>query len=188
MTLPEQIHGKARIERVGHATPPVDTGADTGVVANDRQRQGVRHATSVTQVRGAPVADRVETPGLQAVQGVAGPAGLVKAWGRAGLRLGRRVARLAVGALQVGTVEVVPAPHIETAPCIGAIAATVVTAAVILLFGQRERMGVPLATPALVLFDTVTRKTVPIGFGVMSADEIMERIFMLTNTKPGEDF
>ncbi|MBW6532743.1 conjugal transfer protein TraF [Sphingomonas sp. RRHST34] len=54
--------------------------------------------------------------------------------------------------------------------------------------GQRERMGVPLATPALVLFDTVTRKTVPIGFGVMSADEIMERIFMLTNTKPGEEF
>ena len=54
--------------------------------------------------------------------------------------------------------------------------------------GQRERMGVPLATPALVIFDTVTRKTVPIGFGVMSADEVMERIFMLTNTKPGQDF
>ena len=54
--------------------------------------------------------------------------------------------------------------------------------------GQRQKMGVPLATPALVLFDTVTRRTVPIGFGVMSADEVMERIFMLTNTKPGEDF
>ena len=54
--------------------------------------------------------------------------------------------------------------------------------------GQRARMGVPLATPALVLFDTVTRKTVPIGFGVMSADEIMERIFMLTNTKVGSDY
>ena len=54
--------------------------------------------------------------------------------------------------------------------------------------GQRQRMGVPLATPALVLFDTVTRKTVPIGFGVMSADEVMERIFMLTNSKPGADF
>lgn len=54
--------------------------------------------------------------------------------------------------------------------------------------GQRERMGVPLATPALVLFDTVTRRTVPIGFGVMSADEIMERIFLLTNSKPGSDF
>ena len=46
-----------------------------------------------------------------------------------------------------------------------------------------------LRTPdALVLFDTVTRKTVPIGFGVMSADEVMERIFMLTNSKPGGDF
>ena len=54
--------------------------------------------------------------------------------------------------------------------------------------GQRARMGVPLATPALVLFDTMTRKTVPIGFGVMSADEIMDRIFMLTNTKVGSDY
>nr|WP_277983331.1 conjugal transfer protein TraF [Sphingomonas faeni] len=54
--------------------------------------------------------------------------------------------------------------------------------------GQRQRMGVPLATPALVLFDTVTRKTVPVGFGVMSADEVMERIFMLTNSNPGGDF
>ena len=54
--------------------------------------------------------------------------------------------------------------------------------------GQRARMGVPLATPALVLFDTKTRKTVPIGFGVMSADEIIDRIFMLTNTKVGSDY
>ena len=54
--------------------------------------------------------------------------------------------------------------------------------------GQRAKMGVPLATPALVLFDTMTRKTVPIGFGVMSADEIMDRIFMLTNTKVGSDY
>ncbi|TCM28094.1 conjugal transfer protein TraF [Novosphingobium sp. ST904] len=55
--------------------------------------------------------------------------------------------------------------------------------------GQRARMGVPgNATPALVLFDTATRKAVPIGFGIMSADEIMERIFMLTNTKVGSDY
>lgn len=54
--------------------------------------------------------------------------------------------------------------------------------------GQRKRMGVPLATPALVLFDTATRKTVSIGFGIMSADEIMDRIFMLTNTKVGSDY
>lgn len=55
--------------------------------------------------------------------------------------------------------------------------------------GQRARMGVPgNATPALVLFDTQTRRTVPIGFGIMSADEIMERIFVLTNTKVGSDY
>ena len=55
--------------------------------------------------------------------------------------------------------------------------------------GQRARMGVPgNATPALVLFDTATRKAVPIGFGILSADEIMERIFMLTNTKVGSDY
>lgn len=36
--------------------------------------------------------------------------------------------------------------------------------------------------------ESITRKTVPIGFGVMSADEVMERIFMLTNAKVGSDF
>ncbi len=55
--------------------------------------------------------------------------------------------------------------------------------------GQRARMGVPgNATPALVLFDTVTRRTVPIGFGILSADDISERIFALTNTKVGSDY
>ena len=55
--------------------------------------------------------------------------------------------------------------------------------------GQRERMGLPgKATPALVLFDTVTKRPIPIGTGLMSADEIIDRIFVLTNTKPGSDF
>ncbi|EQB02064.1 conjugal transfer protein TraF [Sphingobium baderi] len=55
--------------------------------------------------------------------------------------------------------------------------------------GQRQRMGVPgNETPALVLFDTVTRRTIPVGFGILSADEIMDRIFMLTNIKTGSDF
>lgn len=55
--------------------------------------------------------------------------------------------------------------------------------------GQRERMGLPgRATPALVLFDTVTKQPIPIGTGLMAADEIMDRIFILTNTKPGSDF
>ncbi|MFM2099273.1 MAG: hypothetical protein RLZZ366_812 [Pseudomonadota bacterium] len=55
--------------------------------------------------------------------------------------------------------------------------------------GQRERMGLPgKATPALVLFDTLTKRPIPIGTGLMAADEIIDRIFVLTNTKPGSDF
>ncbi|MDF0544646.1 conjugal transfer protein TraF [Sphingobium sp. H39-3-25] len=55
--------------------------------------------------------------------------------------------------------------------------------------GQRARMGVPgNQTPALVLFDTQTKRTIPVGYGVLSADEIMDRIFMLTNTKVGSDY
>jgi len=55
--------------------------------------------------------------------------------------------------------------------------------------GQRARMGVPgNETPALVLFDTATRRTIPIGYGILSADEIMDRIFTLTNTKVGSDY
>ena len=55
--------------------------------------------------------------------------------------------------------------------------------------GQRARMGVPgNETPALVLFDTATRRTIPVGFGMLSADEIMDRIFMLTNTRVGSDY
>jgi conjugal transfer pilus assembly protein TraF len=55
--------------------------------------------------------------------------------------------------------------------------------------GQRARMGVPgNETPALVLFDTQTKRTIPVGYGVLSADEIMDRIFMLTNTKVGSDY
>ncbi len=30
--------------------------------------------------------------------------------------------------------------------------------------------------------------TIPVGYGVLSADEIMDRIFMLTNTKVGSDY
>lgn len=55
--------------------------------------------------------------------------------------------------------------------------------------GQYARMGLTSrATPALVLYDTVTKRPVPIGTGILSADEITERIFVLTNTKPGSGF
>ncbi|MAM37018.1 MAG: conjugal transfer protein TraF [Erythrobacter sp.] len=55
--------------------------------------------------------------------------------------------------------------------------------------GQRARMGLSgNETPALVLFDTQTKRTIPVGYGILSGDEIMDRIFMLTNTKVGSDY
>lgn len=55
--------------------------------------------------------------------------------------------------------------------------------------GQGEKMGLTSrATPALILFDTVTKRPIPIGTGLMAADEIAERIFQLTNVKPGSDY
>lgn len=55
--------------------------------------------------------------------------------------------------------------------------------------GQHARMGLASkATPALVLYDTATRRPVPIGTGILTADEITERIFVLTQTKVGSDF
>ncbi len=55
--------------------------------------------------------------------------------------------------------------------------------------GQYERMGLQGSrVPALVLFDTETKSTVPIGYGVMAQDEVIQRIFYLTQTQPGEDY
>ena len=54
---------------------------------------------------------------------------------------------------------------------------------------QRERMGLTdRVTPAIVLFDSVTRKPIPIGYGIIAADELMDRIFLLTQRKAGSDF
>src|SRR3546814_4896852 len=44
--------------------------------------------------------------------------------------------------------------------------------------GQHAKMGLSSkATPALVLYDTVRKRPIPIGTGILSADEITERIF-----------
>jgi conjugal transfer pilus assembly protein TraF len=54
---------------------------------------------------------------------------------------------------------------------------------------QRERMGLTdRVTPAVVLFDSVTRKPIPIGYGIIAADELMDRIFLLTQRKAGSDY
>lgn len=55
--------------------------------------------------------------------------------------------------------------------------------------GQRERMGLhDKVTPAVVLFDSVTKRAIPIGYGVMAADELMDRIYALTQKEPGGDY
>lgn len=55
--------------------------------------------------------------------------------------------------------------------------------------GQYEKMGLSgNQVPALVLFDTFTHRPVPIGYGIMSADEVIERIFTLTRVQPGSDY
>lgn len=54
---------------------------------------------------------------------------------------------------------------------------------------QRERMGLePKVTPAVVLWDAATSRAVPIGYGVMSADELQDRIFLLTSKDAGHDY
>ena len=54
---------------------------------------------------------------------------------------------------------------------------------------QRVRMGLePRITPAVVLWDSRASRAIPIGYGVMSADELQDRIYLLTTKDPGRDF
>ncbi len=55
--------------------------------------------------------------------------------------------------------------------------------------GRAARLGLGDApVPALVLFDTATKRIVPVGFGVMAEDEMAERIYALTALEPGNDY
>lgn len=56
--------------------------------------------------------------------------------------------------------------------------------------GQYEKlgMGTERQVPALVLFDSVTKQPMPIGYGILSQDEIMDRVFQLTQVQPGSDY
>ena len=55
--------------------------------------------------------------------------------------------------------------------------------------GRAARLGLAGApSPALVLFDTRTKRVVPVGFGVMAEDEMAERIYALTVLEPGNDY
>ena len=55
--------------------------------------------------------------------------------------------------------------------------------------GRAARLGLGNApVPALVLFDTQTKRVLPVGFGVMAEDQMAERIFALTTLEPGHDY
>ena len=55
--------------------------------------------------------------------------------------------------------------------------------------GRAARLGLGNApSPALVLFDTATKRVVPVGFGVMAEDEMAERIYALTALETGRDY
>jgi conjugal transfer pilus assembly protein TraF len=54
---------------------------------------------------------------------------------------------------------------------------------------QRTRMGLePKVTPAVVLWDAAKGQAIPIGYGVMSADELQDRIYLLTSKEAGRDY
>ena len=55
--------------------------------------------------------------------------------------------------------------------------------------GRAARLGLGnTPVPALVLFDTATKRVVPVGFGVMAEDEMAERIYALTALESGHDY
>ena len=55
--------------------------------------------------------------------------------------------------------------------------------------GRAARLGLGDApVPALVLFDSDTKRVIPVGFGVMAEDQMAERIFALTALEPGNDY
>jgi len=55
--------------------------------------------------------------------------------------------------------------------------------------GRAAKLGLsgsPL--PAVALFDTKTRRVLPVGFGVLAEDQLAERIFVLTQVEIGHDY
>ena len=56
--------------------------------------------------------------------------------------------------------------------------------------GQYEKLGLgnDRQVPALVLFDSVTKQPMPIGYGILSQEEVTDRIFQLTQIEPGSDY
>ncbi len=55
--------------------------------------------------------------------------------------------------------------------------------------GRAARLGLKAkGFPAVVLYDTQTRKALPVAFGVVAEDQLAERIFALTAREVGHDY
>ena len=55
--------------------------------------------------------------------------------------------------------------------------------------GRARKLGLAgTPVPAVVLFDTRTKKVLPVGFGVMAEDQMAQRIFTLIALEPGHDY
>ena len=55
--------------------------------------------------------------------------------------------------------------------------------------GRAARLGLAGSpVPAVVLFDTRTKRALPVGFGVLAEDQLAERIFVLTRLETGDDY
>lgn len=55
--------------------------------------------------------------------------------------------------------------------------------------GHLEQLGIDYSiVPITVLFDNQTNSIIPVGYGLMTHDELMIRIYILTQTKIGEDY
>ena len=55
--------------------------------------------------------------------------------------------------------------------------------------GRAARLGLDgTPVPAVVLFDTATKRAIPVGFGVLAEDQLAERIFVLTQLETGDDY
>ena len=55
--------------------------------------------------------------------------------------------------------------------------------------GRAGRLGLGGAPlPAVVLFDTMTKQVLPVGFGVLAEDQLAERIFLTVSREVGSDY
>ena len=61
--------------------------------------------------------------------------------------------------------------------------------AAVLNQGHAQKLGLTSGiTPATILFDTVTKQALPVGYGAMSQSDLMERIYVVTQKPVGTDY